>query len=392
MKILLINDNYFPILSDKIMGGAERTLIDMATILTENGHEVFMSSSADSSPFLYVKGKSVSAVQNIAWESNGEPLNSKYYLNENELSTRRDWRGAVKRSIIYAMEEYGIDLIVSHTKTPSLMKGIMDARLEYKIPTIAIIHNLANFGMLSVETNKVFREMRDSNILTVTVSEASMINNNGCIPDCCEDYICLQYTEGKEIKVEEERGYNIIFSRITPFKNIPLALLTASYSKYPTKFYTTSFSGDMKGKELYDLCMTNIKNSNGKIELHLDESHSEIMKVLSGARCQILTSLGESASLTTFESSLLGVPTCLQVKNDLPLAPHMFMSDYFSQVNTYRKREDTAAKMIADLVDNIDTSLEKRVKLSKDTVAKFSKEAYIKDFFRVAELARLKTL
>ena len=392
MKILILNDLYFPLKKNIISGGLEKALIDQANALSSDCNDVSILSTIDSDVDISPDFSSIRIPDLI----------SKSEAIKRGVSTRRLNIGD---KVLSMLREIGgnYDIIISHHSMVNALNSLYLYLKESNMPALVYNHNTPDSGMISVNTNIALKKIREeTNGVVLTVSKWSLDRNNNMSPESHDDFHIMQYYECIGISDDEDvytpENYNILVSRASPYKNIPLALEAAGESGIPLAFYTNSTScikSDLKEIDIYKEIADRYKN----ISIIYDAPYNDIMTVMKSARSHIFTSIIESASYTVFEASCCGIPTVLQYKSPkdnpdpfLRGAPYMFLSEtgYYYDCNTYRKRFPTTVSMMRDAILSVDCSLSKRAHSREVMKNHFGIKQYLASLYRFINMSKEK--
>lgn len=381
MRVLLVNDISLKYQKSTISGGIEKAVFDQAKLIKEyNDKPIIMVTSDSDVPDYYE-----SIVSDICSKETWKQTNG----NKQQFVATRFYETLVKHK-----DEF--DALILNSGITSMIKGLKKFLSEYPKPSIAIVHNTANYGMLSLTFNQELKDLIDNTCaITASVSKFAKNDNNSVVPGCIDDVCVLQYTDIKDDVLPAD-NYNMIFQRVDSAKNLPLALLSAGKSGIKTYFFTNKRKYTSADDDLYDE-IDEILKKYSNIEVRYDRPHSEIMEYLRKARCQIFTGLKDSASITTFESASRGIPTVIQYKNKTDiledrLAPYMFLSvsEYFSDAYTYRKNNTTVSDILAEKIKNLDTSYELRKQSAEKVRSHFTKDSVYNNIMRLINLSKEK--
>lgn len=139
MKIVLVNN------FSKIIGGAEKHLIDLKHLLEANGNEVYVFSTSNSTETLEILPKLID-YKNISKVA--------YFCNLINFFYNREAKKKFSRFITNTKP----DIVHFHDITTYLTISLLDVAKKGKIPTVMTLHNIRYFcpGTSLLKGNKIF--------------------------------------------------------------------------------------------------------------------------------------------------------------------------------------------------------------------------------------------
>lgn len=375
MHILVISDNYFPLLKDKVLGGAERVLDSVNKVFIKCGHQVTVISP---------NGSDLEGVTHLPI---GE-FSKQHYLNQG-MKPPRNLNDFSIEAIKLALKTQPVDVIFNHHKQPRVINWLANEKkdgLLRDIPIISWIHNPPIFGLMTMNTNEAYANLKDAGGLNLAVSGwCERMNNAAQSRDCCDDYLISQIAHEKFTVVEPEFS-NLTLGRFVDIKNIHLGMDVALATDGRVIGYTENkedkyYKSTIEAREL-------LLKEQGK--LYQGISYAETMDLMSKAGVFIQTSHIETSSCTQFEAAQRGVPQVILTKgNGHGSFEGSFMTglnEWYEVVNTYRKFSDSIPPMIIDAIkklENRTSDLGSRQLLADAIYNSYNEERFYERFLEV---------
>ena len=377
MNILVISDNYVPLLVDKVLGGAERVLMNInKALVNDDYNKITIIAPADSK-----------VGPEYGFMSNGDY--SKQFYFDRELTPPRNLNALTNSTIDYALEQGDFDLILNHHKQPSVINHLANNVVKLGIPIISWIHNAPIFGMLSVNTNNAYANLKDAGGLNLAVSGWCMKVNNGGERECVNDVLISQIADKRLTAVMPEFN-NLTLGRFVNIKNIHIGMDVAiSQLDSPTGGRVIGYS-ENKNDPYY---ITTIKAREDRLReagrLYQGITYSETMDLMSKTGVFIQTSHVETSSCTQFEAAQRGVPQVIVVKKpgyhgSLEYSFMEGLTDFYKEVNTFRRQSSSIPSLLTTAIEELNDvayNLNKRQELADYIYDNYNEKKFLARFY-----------
>lgn len=357
MKILLISDNYVPLVDNKRYGGAESVLMEMATALKTQGHQVSIMAPKDSS----LTGFELIPIK----------TESKQFYQSQGLTPPRGLNWDVCEKLKEVKDNF--DLIINHHKQPFVINWLAN---NCKKPCISIAHNLVSLGGIAgIQTYEAYKRQREARHLVLTVSGFAYEMGNATVPGSVDDYMTFMIAH-ERFRVRKDNGRPIQIGAFAPNKATNVG---------PWVFNQLPQGGDVvgyvfNGQEDYFNSFKEVFEKNSKVVWHNGIPYSEVMELLSTSKVLIQPNAMESASAVCFEASVRGVPSIIftKGKGHGAITGSFLTNAFYVEYNSYNKRLfNRVINEVSALIESINFSIDQRQALADHIYDNYNLNKYL---------------
>lgn len=359
LNILVIADNYVPLLKDKVMGGAERVLMEQVDVLEKFGHDIIVICPKDSN-------------LNSMWSI--DEFSKNYYLKDGVKPPRNLNQLTIKAIDALTQMDTKPDLIINHHKQASVIKHL--ATLAGKFKIVSHIHNAPIFGMLSVATNNAYLELARAGGINLGVSGWCTRVNNQMTPHCVTDTLIMQIAR-ERFQVKEPTIQSIAISRFVDIKNLHWYASLLKEEKVTGNL--VGYVEDQNDKYWNSTLKDLVQN---QPFWKSDLNYQQTMDLLASSLVYVQTCHLETSSCTQFEAAQRGVPSIVCTKrNGHGSFEGSFLPELaYLEVDTYRLGWDRISSELNKVIEGVPFNLEARQSLADYIYDNFNEEKWMENF------------